>query len=102
MFLNQTPHRYYPLEYHTTGLPFLNHLPSPLAFRAAKRFSKRVAPNTSWVELLRDGVRGGTEREILNDLKTAGREHRSFSKPITSDSATPSISGIRFQWLAGR
>jgi 2-polyprenyl-3-methyl-5-hydroxy-6-metoxy-1,4-benzoquinol methylase len=72
LFLNQTPHRYYPLEYHTTGLPLLNYLPSPLAFWVAKRFSKRVAPNRSWVELLRDGVRGGTEREILKDLRIAG------------------------------
>jgi hypothetical protein len=27
LFLNQTPHRYYPLEHHTTGLPLLNYLP---------------------------------------------------------------------------
>ena len=72
LLLNQTPHRYYPLEYHTTGLPFLNYLPDPLAFWVAKRFSKRVAPNRSWKELLRDGVRGATVREILKDLQAAG------------------------------
>jgi ubiquinone/menaquinone biosynthesis C-methylase UbiE len=81
LFLNQTPHRYYPLEYHTTGLPFLNYLPSPLAFWAARRFSKRVAPNRSWVELLRDGVRGGTERGILTDLTAAGEKTPELLKP---------------------
>jgi 2-polyprenyl-3-methyl-5-hydroxy-6-metoxy-1,4-benzoquinol methylase len=71
LFLNQTPHRYYPLEYHTTGLPLLNYFPSSVAFWLAKRFSNRVAASSSWDELLRDGVRGGTEREILNDLRAA-------------------------------
>ncbi len=72
LFLNQTPHRYYPLEYHTTGLPLLNYLPSSLAFWLSRRFSKRVAMSSSWDELLRGGVRGGTEREILKDLRAAG------------------------------
>jgi 2-polyprenyl-3-methyl-5-hydroxy-6-metoxy-1,4-benzoquinol methylase len=72
LFVNQTPHRYYPLEYHTTGLPLLNYLPARLAFWAAKHFSKRVPPNRSWSELLRDGIRGATEREIMRDLRAAG------------------------------
>jgi 2-polyprenyl-3-methyl-5-hydroxy-6-metoxy-1,4-benzoquinol methylase len=71
LFINQTPHRYYPVEYHTTGLPFLNYLPYPLAFWVAKRLSKRVVSSSSWDELLRDGVRGGTQREILKDLRAA-------------------------------
>jgi ubiquinone/menaquinone biosynthesis C-methylase UbiE len=72
LLLNQLPHRYYPLEYHTTGLPLLNYLPDSLAFWVAKRFSKRVKANCSWNELLRAGVRGGTQREILNRIRDAG------------------------------
>jgi 2-polyprenyl-3-methyl-5-hydroxy-6-metoxy-1,4-benzoquinol methylase len=71
LFINQTPHRYYPLEYHTTGLPLLNYLPARLAFWSARHLSKRVATNCSWSELLRDGIRGATAREIVTNLKTA-------------------------------
>lgn len=72
LFLNQTPHRWYPLEYHTTGLPLLNYLPSGAALLAAKRLSRRVEPGSSWEDLLRDGVRGATERQILGHLRAAG------------------------------
>jgi 2-polyprenyl-3-methyl-5-hydroxy-6-metoxy-1,4-benzoquinol methylase len=72
LFVNQTPHRYYPVEYHTTGLPLLNYLPAPVALRIARRFSKRVPPDRSWDELLRGGIRGATEGEILRGLQTAG------------------------------
>jgi 2-polyprenyl-3-methyl-5-hydroxy-6-metoxy-1,4-benzoquinol methylase len=81
LFLNQTPHRYYPLEYHTTGLPFLNYLPDPIAYKVALTFSKRVASDGSWHDLLRDGIRGATEREILKDLRTAGEGRPLLLKP---------------------
>lgn len=72
LFLNQTPHRYSPVEFHTTGLPLINFLPDALALRAARRFSKHVAPGTDWPTLLRMGIRGGTTREVLDILSPHG------------------------------
>jgi len=72
LFLNQTPHRYSPIEMHTTGLPMINYLSDGLAHRAARHFSKRVSPDGDWEELLRMGIRGGTVREILEILATCG------------------------------
>lgn len=70
LFVNQTPHRYSPIEMHTTGLPLINYLPDALAFRAARRFSKRLKGDESWPDLLRAGVRGATIREVLAMLGT--------------------------------
>ncbi len=70
LFINQTPHRYYPIEAHSTGLPLLNYLPDGLAFPLARRMSRfRSLRNDSEYDLLRGGLRGGTEREILNILR---------------------------------
>ncbi len=68
LFVNQTPHRYSPIEIHTTGLPLINYFPDTLAFRAAKRFSKRLQGNEAWPDLLRAGIRGATIREVLGVL----------------------------------
>src|SRR4029450_2941918 len=73
LFLHETPFRWSPVETHTTGLPLINYLPDRLAHRVACRFSKRVAPGASWQDLLRDGIRGGTTREILDILAQADR-----------------------------
>jgi ubiquinone/menaquinone biosynthesis C-methylase UbiE len=72
LFVNQTPFRYSPVETHTTGLPGINYLPDGLALRAARRFSKRVGPDDDWQKLLREGIRGGTVREILGILAASG------------------------------
>jgi len=72
LFVNQTPHRYFPLEYHTTGLPFINYMPPRAALIAARRFSRRIDADESWEGLLRNGVRGATKSEILRELKSAG------------------------------
>jgi 2-polyprenyl-3-methyl-5-hydroxy-6-metoxy-1,4-benzoquinol methylase len=71
LFLNQTPHRWAPIEIHTTGLPLINYLPDGLALRMA-RLSKRVRPEDNWESLLRAGIRGGTVREILGILEACG------------------------------
>jgi 2-polyprenyl-3-methyl-5-hydroxy-6-metoxy-1,4-benzoquinol methylase len=71
LFLNQTPHRWAPIEIHTTGLPLINYLPDGLALRMA-RLSKRVRPEDDWETLLRAGIRGGTVREILGILAASG------------------------------
>jgi 2-polyprenyl-3-methyl-5-hydroxy-6-metoxy-1,4-benzoquinol methylase len=67
LFINQTPHRYSPVEIHTTGLPLINYLPDALALRAAK-LSKRIDGNEDWPALLRAGIRGATIGEILQVL----------------------------------
>lgn len=68
LFLNMTPHRFFPIEHHTTGLPLINYLPKSLTYFAARKFSKRLDPNESWETYLRRGIRGGTEGEILKIL----------------------------------
>jgi SAM-dependent methyltransferase len=68
LFLNQTPHRLFPVELHTTGLPLINYLPDALAGEAARRLSPRIERNATWDELLRAGIRGATDAEILEVL----------------------------------
>jgi len=69
LFIEQTPYRWSPVEAHTTGLPLLNYLPDGLALRAARRFSRRVQADVTWATLLRMGVRGGGQREIMRLLE---------------------------------
>jgi len=69
LFLNGTPYRYFPIESHTTGLPLINYLPNRLVLILAHRFSKKTGPNASWDTLLRQGIRGGSVREIMGILK---------------------------------
>ena len=68
LFVNQTPNRFFPIEAHTTRLPLINYLPDRLTRLAAVKFSKRVAPNESWENLLRQGIRGATVSEIARSL----------------------------------
>lgn len=70
LFVNQTPHRYTPFDIHTTGLPLINYLPDALALLAARRLSTRVRHNESWETLLRCGIRGGTENEIVRIVQS--------------------------------
>lgn len=79
IFVNQLPYRFYPIEAHTTGLPLLNYLPDRWAHRAATRFSPRIAPDATWAELLRDGIRGGTARSVHADLVGGGGEALSLA-----------------------
>ena len=69
LFLNMTPHRWFPIEHHTTGLPLINYLPANLALGITRKFSKRIDPNESWEIFLRRGIRGATENEIINILR---------------------------------
>jgi ubiquinone/menaquinone biosynthesis C-methylase UbiE len=64
LFVNETPNRYFPLEFHTTQLPFVNYLPDRLALFVSRRWSKMVGKNETWESLLRQGIRGGTAREV--------------------------------------
>ena len=69
LFINMTPHRFFPIEHHTTGLPLINYLPAHLAMAAARRLSNRIDKREPWEVLLRRGIRGATEREILGILR---------------------------------
>jgi 2-polyprenyl-3-methyl-5-hydroxy-6-metoxy-1,4-benzoquinol methylase len=74
IFLNQTPYRWFPIELHTTNLPLINYLPDRLTHYCACRFSNQVRRNASWSELLRQGIRGATAREIAKLLNREGRK----------------------------
>jgi len=68
LFINQTPNLLFPVELHTTMLPLINYLPDRLVLEVAHRFSRRISRNETWEDLLRKGIRGATEREILRLL----------------------------------
>ncbi len=76
LFLDQTPWRYFPLEGHTTRLPFINYLPDRVAHFYATRFSRRVPREQSWQSLLRRGVRGGTVGQIMKILRACRQPGR--------------------------
>ncbi len=71
LFINQTPHRYFPWEHHSTGLWLINYLPDRLAHLVARKLS-RINPlvnrSLNWDDHLRGGIRGATEKEILRSL----------------------------------
>ena len=72
LFVNQTPHRFWPIEGHTTGIPLLNYLPDKLAYKVARRWSRKDHSRDSWETMLRRGIRGGTASEIGRHLREAG------------------------------
>lgn len=72
LFLNQTPCRCSPVEIHTTsGTPLINYLPDRVVLHLMRRFSLRYRGAVTWERLLRDGVRGGSVREISTIPPTA-------------------------------
>ena len=79
LFLNMTPHRWFPIEHHTTGLPLLNYMPPGLAITVARMFSGRIDKTEPWEILLRRGIRGATESEILRLLP--GSEGKCLMEP---------------------
>jgi SAM-dependent methyltransferase len=82
LFLGETPHRYSPVETHTTGgLPLVNYLPPRLALPLAKRFSNRINESDTWPQLLRRGMRGGSEKEFMGYLKQAGYDDAEIERP---------------------
>lgn len=74
LFLDQTPSRYFPIEKHTTGLPFINYLPNGATHLCARSFSKRNLKDKSWQELLRMGIRGASVGEILKILNSSSHK----------------------------
>ena len=69
LFIGETPYRWSLLELHTSGLPLINFLPKSLLLLFVHSLSNKVQPDTSWETLLRQGVRGGSEKQIMRILK---------------------------------
>ena len=91
ILISQTPHRYFPYEHHTTGLWFINYLPDGLAMKVANRWSRlepEAAKSQDWNSHLRRGIRGGTEPEILADLRLAREGTPKIRQPRQFDRAT--------------
>jgi 2-polyprenyl-3-methyl-5-hydroxy-6-metoxy-1,4-benzoquinol methylase len=76
LFINDIPHRYFPVENHVTGLPLINYLSDKMTLKLARKYSKRVGSDETFEDLLRRGIRGATVKEISNILNTDS------SKPI--------------------
>jgi SAM-dependent methyltransferase len=82
LFVGETPHRFAPVEIHTTGgLPLVNYMPPWLALRMARRMSSRIEPEATWPQLLRRGVRGGTERRFMRYFTGAGFRDAVIERP---------------------
>jgi SAM-dependent methyltransferase len=61
--VTETPWRWFPIETHTTSLPFVNYMPDRLALAAVRyRHSKSL----TWRDALKYGVRGATVHEIIS------------------------------------
>jgi SAM-dependent methyltransferase len=71
LFLRETPNRHFPLETHTTGLPFVNYLPSWLVMSLLRKLGRADITGASWDNLLREGIRGGSIVEIRELLPQA-------------------------------
>ena len=84
LFVNATPHRYFPYEHHSTGLWFINYLPDRLTYLAARKFARHnrsVNKSRDWTEHLRGGIRGGTERGIIGDLSRGSDQKAEILQP---------------------
>lgn len=90
LFVNQTPYRYFPYEHHTTGLWLINFLPDRLTLLLARNFSRLNAVENKtldWNGLLRHGIRGGTEAEIIRNLRLAKSGKPAIIQPKVGDRA---------------
>lgn len=86
LFVNQTPHRWFPYDHHSTGLWGINYLPRALAIRIT-RFARinrgyNKAAGDNWDRHLRGGLRGGTERSIIRHLTRRSPGSASILQPI--------------------
>jgi SAM-dependent methyltransferase len=81
LFVAETPHRFWPIEAHTTGLPLINYLPDALTQRVVRLGSGRGHKGRTWDELLREGIRGGTERRFVSQLTPPGAAKAEVLRP---------------------
>ncbi len=82
LLLNQTPHRFSPVESHTTGLPGINYLPARLVRPIANRYGRQKGSRQPWQSLLRKGIRGGRVGEILCILRRADAGCPELLRPL--------------------
>jgi 2-polyprenyl-3-methyl-5-hydroxy-6-metoxy-1,4-benzoquinol methylase len=95
MFIDETPARWFPIETHTTGLPLINYLPDRLAESYARRFSRRVRRDATWNQMLRDGIRGSSVKEILGLLSTGE------GRPTLVEPRRLGVKGSLDLWIRG-
>jgi predicted O-methyltransferase YrrM len=90
LFVNGTPHRYFPYEHHSTGLWLVNYLPDRVTKFLARNFSSMhqdLNRSRDWNGHLRGGIRGGTEAQICADLRLAKRGRPIVVQPKHGDRA---------------
>lgn len=90
LFINQTPYRYFPYEHHSTGLWFINYLPNWLTMLLARKFSRHNPEENKtldWNGLLRGGIRGATEGEIVRNVRLAHCGRPTILQPKDRDRA---------------
>jgi 2-polyprenyl-3-methyl-5-hydroxy-6-metoxy-1,4-benzoquinol methylase len=93
LVLNQTPHRWFPIETHTSGLPLVNYLPDAMAHWAIGRYCRRSVRGHAWEELLRAGVRGATVREIMGLIRSID----AAAERMACKRVSPTWSGIWYE-----
>jgi SAM-dependent methyltransferase len=74
LFIDATPHRYFPIELHSTKLPLINYFPSRVVHSVVRKFSLaggKINKSPVWEDHLRGGIRGATEKEILRNIGQA-------------------------------
>jgi len=76
LFINETPHKYFPIECHTTKFPIINYLPDKMTMCLARKFYKKIQCDEEWETMLRKGIRGGSIKEIITILS------RTSQKPL--------------------
>ena len=87
LFVNQTPHSWFPLDTHSTGLWGINYLPDRLAHWYARQFSPlnpSINRSRDWNVHLRGGLRGGSERELVSLLTADHRAPAVVMQPVAS------------------
>jgi SAM-dependent methyltransferase len=85
LFVNQTPHRWFPLDTHSTGLWGINYFPDKLAHWYARQFSPlnpSINRSRDWNVHLRGGLRGGSEREVVSLLTADHRAPAVVMRPV--------------------
>jgi SAM-dependent methyltransferase len=84
LLLTDTPHRWFPVEAHSTCLPLVNFLPDRMALLAARTLAgskSMINRSPSWEEHLRGGIRGATEREVLQNLQRGSQDRAILLSP---------------------
>lgn len=75
LFINQTPHSWFPYEHHSTGLPVINYVPDRVALWLAQRFgrmNRSISSSPDWNVHLRGGLRGGSEADVIRNISDVG------------------------------